>query len=62
MSLSGRVLRRVFGPKKAEIIGGCRELRNDELHNFYSSPDVIRTIKLRTRWIGYVAYIEREEE
>jgi hypothetical protein len=29
----GRVLRRIFGPKKEEVGGGWRRLRNEELHN-----------------------------
>jgi hypothetical protein len=32
-----RVLRRIFGPKRDEVTGGCRKLHNEELHNFYSS-------------------------
>jgi hypothetical protein len=28
-----RVLRRIFGPKRNEVIRGWRKLRNDELHN-----------------------------
>jgi hypothetical protein len=32
-----RVLRRIFGPKRDEVTGGWRELRNEELHNLYSS-------------------------
>jgi hypothetical protein len=39
-----RVLRRIFGPKRAEVIGGWRKLRNEELHNLYSSPSIIRMI------------------
>jgi hypothetical protein len=27
-----RVLRRIFGPKRDEIIGGWRKLHNEELH------------------------------
>jgi hypothetical protein len=51
-----RVLRRIFGPKRVEITGEWRKLRNGELHNLYSSPDVIRQIKLRRmRWAGHVA-------
>jgi hypothetical protein len=34
-----RVLRRIFGPKRDEIIGGCRETRNGKRHNLYSSPN-----------------------
>jgi hypothetical protein len=38
------VLRRIFGPKRDEIIGGWRKLRNENLHKFYSSPNIIRMI------------------
>jgi hypothetical protein len=40
-----RVLRRIFGPKRDEVTGGCRKLHNEELHNLYSSPSIIRIIK-----------------
>jgi hypothetical protein len=40
-----RVLRRIFGPKRDEVIGGWRKLHNGELHNLYSSPSIIRMIK-----------------
>jgi hypothetical protein len=40
-----RVLRRMFGPKRKEVVEGWRKLHNEELHNFYSSPDIIRLIK-----------------
>jgi hypothetical protein len=36
-----RVLRRIFGPKIDEVTGEWRKQRNEELHNFYSSPDII---------------------
>jgi hypothetical protein len=42
-----RVLRRIFGTKRDEVIGGSRKLHNEKLHNFYSSPSKIRMIKSR---------------
>jgi hypothetical protein len=41
-----RVLRRIFGPKRDEEIGGWRKLHNEELRKLYSSPSIIRIIKL----------------
>jgi hypothetical protein len=42
-----RVLRGIFGPKGDEVTGEQRKLHNGELHNLYSSPDIIRHIKSR---------------
>jgi hypothetical protein len=50
------VLRRIFGPKRNEIIGDWRKLLHEELHNLYSSPSIIRMIKSRRmRWAKHVA-------
>jgi hypothetical protein len=40
-----RVLRIIFGPKRDEVKGEWRKLHNEELHNLYSSPDIIRQVK-----------------
>jgi hypothetical protein len=40
-----RVLRRIFGPKRDEVTGYWRKLHKEELHNLYSSPNIIRMIK-----------------
>jgi hypothetical protein len=41
------VLRRIFGPKRGEVTGGWRKLHNEELHNLYSSSNIIRMMKIR---------------
>jgi hypothetical protein len=43
-----RVMRGIFGPKRDEVTGEWRKLHNEELHDFYSSPSIIRIIKSRS--------------
>ena len=51
-----RVLRRVFGPKRDEVTGEWRKLRNEELSDLYSLPNIVRVVKSRRmRWAGHVA-------
>ena len=50
------VLRRMFGPKREEVTGKWRKLRNEELNDMYYSPSSVRLIKSRKmRWAGHVA-------
>jgi hypothetical protein len=44
--IENRVLR-IFGPKRDGVTGGWRKLHNEDLHNMYSSPSIIRIIKSR---------------
>jgi hypothetical protein len=39
-----RVLRRMFGPKRDEVMGEWRKLHSEELHNLYSTPNISRMI------------------
>jgi len=54
-----RVLRGIFGPKRYEVTGEWRKLRNEELNDLYSSPNIVRMIKWRRRWEGHAARMER---
>jgi hypothetical protein len=50
-----KALRRIFRPKRDGVTGGWRKLYNEELHNLYSSPIIIRIIKSRRMmWAGHV--------
>jgi hypothetical protein len=54
-----RVLRRIFGPKRDEVMRGWRKLHNERLHKLYSSPNKIRMIKSRRmRLAEHVARFE----
>jgi hypothetical protein len=55
------ILRRICGPKRDEVTGEWRKLHNEELHNLYSSPNIIRQMNSRRmRWAGHVACMGEE--
>jgi hypothetical protein len=61
--IENRVLRRIFGPKRGEVTGEWRKLHSEELHNLYSSSDIIRQIKSRRmKWAGHVARMGEERK
>ena len=55
-----RVARKIFGPKREEVIGQWRKLHNEELYDLYSLPNIVRVVKSRRmRWAGHVARMGR---
>ena len=53
------MLRKIFGAKSDEITGECRKLHNAEIQALYSSPKIIRNLKLRRLgWAGHGARME----
>jgi hypothetical protein len=49
------VLRRIFRPRREEVIGERRELHTKELHNLHSSFNIVKSIERRKRWARHVA-------
>jgi hypothetical protein len=51
-----RALKKMFGPKRSEVTGGCINLHNYEIRNFYHSPNIVSMIKSRRMiWTVHVA-------
>jgi hypothetical protein len=48
------VLRRIFGPKRDEVIREWRKLHKEELNDMYSSHNIVRVIKSRMRWVEHM--------
>jgi hypothetical protein len=49
------VLRNIFGLTREEVAGGWRKLHNEELHNLYTSLNIVKVKKTRIKWVGNVA-------
>ena len=50
-----------FGPRRDEVKGEWRRLHNEELNDFYPSPNIVRVIKSRRkRWAGHLARMGEE--
>ena len=59
--IENKVLRRIFGPWRDEVTGEWRRLHNEELHDLYCLPNIVRVIKWRRmRWAGHVARMGEE--
>jgi hypothetical protein len=43
--IENRVLRKIYGPKRDEVMGEWRKLHNEELRDLYSSPSIIKIVK-----------------
>ena len=49
------MLRGIFGAKRDGVTGEWRKIHNEELNDLYSSPTIVRVIKVRRmRWAGHV--------
>jgi len=57
------VLRRIFGPRRDEVTGEWRRPHNEELNDFYTSPNIVRVINSRRMgWARHVASMGEERE
>jgi hypothetical protein len=53
---------RIFGPKRDKVRREWRKLHNEELHDLYSSPNILRVMKSRrTGWVRHVVRMGRRK-
>jgi hypothetical protein len=45
----------IMGPKRGDVTGVRRKIHNDNLHNLYSSPNIIQMIKSWMRWAEHIS-------
>jgi hypothetical protein len=56
-----RMLRRIFGPKRNEIVEGWKRLHYEEFHNLHSSPRIIKLTWSRSmKWMGHVVHMREK--
>jgi hypothetical protein len=55
-------LRRITGPKIGRVTIGWEKLRNEELHNLYSSANIIIMKSMWTRFAARESQIEEEDD
>jgi hypothetical protein len=55
-----RVLRRIYGQMREEVVGGWRRLHNEELYTLCASSNILMAIK--SRWMRWTVHVIRMEE
>ena len=56
------VLRRIFGPRRDEVMGEWKRMHNEEINDLYTLPNIVQVIKSRRiRWAGHVACMCEEK-
>jgi len=52
-----RILRKIFGPEREQVVGHWKRVYNVELHNMYASPNIMGIKSRRIRRMGHVAHM-----
>jgi hypothetical protein len=62
MVIGGRMLRKIFGPKREEVRARFGNLSTEKFHDLNSSPNIRRVVNSRTiRWVGDLAYMGKKD-